>query len=343
MSQPQTLIPYILEASGTSRVVSPEHSQFGGLTDVVKTRRKPLLIPDTRVEDLSLPELKSSSPVQSYLGLPLVADDQLVGSLEIGHLSPGVLGQNDHDLLQLVVTQAAYGIRNAILYANEQSRSAELGGLANLAQAFGPVQDYAGFMRRLVETISSLFSVEVLGFLLYDENKRTLEGQIPFQGLPAHIVEIFRTNIAAIAQQKNFFWTEKLSSRTTLQVTQLGTILVCKTLAQAASLRESVLMPMISEDQLVGYLQLSNHHRSISQFFGIGIAFDQNGSRPGDRHYRKFLRCGTITSAGPALGCLAPHRQPGCFHCHAGRDPVLFHQGTCQPFPKRSGGGLPAR
>ena len=134
----QTLTPYMLETSGTARVVTPEHSQFGGLTEVLKTRRQPLLIPDTRVEDLSLPELTSNSPVQSYLGLPLIAGEQFVGTLEVGNLSPGVLGQPDHDLLQLITAQSAYSIRNALLYASEQNRSAELGGLANLAQAFGP-------------------------------------------------------------------------------------------------------------------------------------------------------------------------------------------------------------
>ncbi len=262
----QTLTPYMLEASGTSRVVSPEHSQFGGFTEVLKTQRKALLIPDTRVEDLSLPELKSSSPVQSYLGLPLIADNQLVGSLEIGHLSPGVLGQHDHDLLQLVVTQAAYGIRNAILYANEQSRSTELGGLANLAQAFGPVQDYAGLMHRLIETISSLFSVEVLGFLLYDESKRTLEGQVPFQGLPAHIVEIYRTNIAADSLAEKLLQDRKTIITQNAAVDPAWRDLGLQNLAQAASLRESVLMPMVSEDHLVGYLQLSNHRGASSNF-----------------------------------------------------------------------------
>ncbi|MEO8356666.1 MAG: GAF domain-containing protein [Chloroflexota bacterium] len=255
----QNLIPYTLESSGTAGVTTAAHSQFGGLTDVLKAHRKPLIIPDTRVSDPSLPPLGSSSPLQSYLGLPLIVDDQLLGTLEIGHLSPGVLGQHDHDLLQLVLAQAAYGVRNATLYANEQNRSAELGGLANLAQAFGPVQDYTNLIRRLIETLSGLFSVDVLGFLLYDEGKRTLEGQIPFHGLPEHIVEIYRTTIQANSSA------EKLLLDRTPLITdnaaddQAWRDLGLQNFAQAASLRESVLMPMLSNERLVGYLQLSNH------------------------------------------------------------------------------------
>ena len=182
-----------------------------------------------------------------------------MGTLEVGHLSPGVLGQPDHDLLQLITAQSAYSIRNALLYASEQNRSAELGGLANLAQAFGPVQDYSGLIHRLIETLSTLFSVDVLGLLLFDENKRTLEGQIPFQGLPAHIVEIYRTTLAPDSRGEKLLLEHKPIITRNAADDASWRDLGLQNLAQAASLRESVLMPMVSDDHLVGYLQLSNH------------------------------------------------------------------------------------
>ncbi|HJQ14541.1 MAG TPA: GAF domain-containing protein, partial [Anaerolineales bacterium] len=191
----QALIPYTLESSGSSRAVQAEHSQFGELTSALRDRQTSILLPDTHAPDLTLSGLNGSSPVQSYLGVPLLVNQQLVGTLEIGHLSAGVLGQQDHDLVQLVAAQAAYSIRNALAFATEQNRAAELNSLASLAQVFSASQDYTNLIQRLVETIAPLFSVEILGFLLYDENKRTLEGQIPFQGLPRHIVEVYRTTI----------------------------------------------------------------------------------------------------------------------------------------------------
>ncbi len=262
----QTLIPYTLESSGLAHAVRAAHSQFGELTGVLRSRQSTLLIPDTHAPDPSLPQLNGNSPVQSYLGLPLVADDQLVGTLEIGHLSAGALGQHDCELVQLVSSQAAFSVRNAQLYASEQNRSAELSGLANLAQAFVAAQDYTNLISRLVATIAPLFAVDVLGFLLYDENKRTLEGQIPFQGLPKHIVEIFRTTIqrGSVA--------ERILSRHELHITlnaaedQVWHDLGLQTLAQAASLRESVLAPLISGERFVGYLELSNHHQASSEF-----------------------------------------------------------------------------
>jgi len=262
----QALIPYTLESSGSSHTIQASHSQFGELTNALRNRQRSLLIPDTRVPDPTLPKLNGSSPVQSYLGLPLIVDRQLVGTLEIGHLSAGVLGQHDYDLVQLVSSQAAYSIRNAKVFASEQSRAAELNSLANLAQVFGASQDYTNLISRLVETIAPLFSVEVLGFLLYDENKRTLEGQIPFQGLPTHIVEIYRTTIQPEGKAEKILADRKLYITRNAAEDETWHDLGLQNLAQAASLRESVLAPLISGESFVGYLQLSNHRQSAIEF-----------------------------------------------------------------------------
>ena len=262
----QSLVPYTLETSGSSEVIRADHTQFGELTGVVRSRQKALLVPDTRVPDLTLPEIKGRSPVQSYLGLPLLADGQLVGALEVGHLSPGVLGQQDLDLLQLVAGQAAYSLRNAVLFAAERSRAAEMSSLAGLAQVFSASKEYTNLIDRLVETIAPLFAVDIFGFLLYDETKRTLEGQIPFQGLPQHIVEIYRTTVQPESAA------EKLIAERTLIITRNAASdlawreLGLQDLAQAASLRESVLVPLVSGERFVGYLQLSNHSQSAVPF-----------------------------------------------------------------------------
>src|SRR5215213_6781420 len=262
----QALIPYTLESSGASGVIRASHSQFGELTNTLRSRQKALLIPDTRVSDITFPQVNGNSPVQSYLGVPLVADQKLVGTLEIGHLSAGALGQHDYELVQLISAQAAYSLHNAKLFASEQNRAAELSSLANLAQVFGASQEYTDLISRLVETIAPLFSVEVLGFLLYDENKRTLEGQIPFQGLPKHIVEIYRTTIQPESPAEKLLSERKLIITSNAAEEQTWRDLGLQDLAQAASLRESVFAPLVSGESLVGYLQLSNHREASAEF-----------------------------------------------------------------------------
>jgi GAF domain-containing protein/nitrogen-specific signal transduction histidine kinase len=262
----KTLVPYILDASGASNIQRAPRSQFEELTDTLIAQRKPLLIPDTRSPNVSIPQWNTNSPVQSYLGLPLIVDNELVGTVEFGHLSAGALGQQDLDLAKLVSTQAAYGIHNALLYTIEQNRSAELSGLANLSQAFGTSQDHTNLIDRLVESVKPLFAVDVLGFLLYDEDKSTLEAQSPFQGLPSHIVDIYRTTIPSNSPAEKIILSRKAIITRNAAVDQAWRDLGLQNLSQAASLRESVLEPLISGDRLVGYFQVSNHKQSALEF-----------------------------------------------------------------------------
>ncbi|MEW6084400.1 MAG: GAF domain-containing protein [Chloroflexota bacterium] len=262
----QNLTTYMLDTSGSSRVSRVSVSQFGGLTDLLISRRKPMLIPDTRAAETNTTQRNGGSSVQSYIGLPLIARNDFVGTLEIGHLSPGALGQTDLDMLQLVSSQAASSIQNALLYASEKNRSAELSGLVNLTQAVGAVQDFASLMNRLVESIAPLFAVDILGFLLYDSSKNTLEGQIPFQGLPRHIVEIYRTTIRPDSAAEKILLARKTLSTRNAAEDQTWNELGLQTIAQAASLRESILAPMIAGDQLVGYVQISNHRQASVEF-----------------------------------------------------------------------------
>jgi len=262
---PQVFKAYTLETTGSSNLIKLSHSQFGELYKRLQAGVKPLLVPDTTAEYFSATELNGSL-ARSYVGLPLTVEGQLISTLEVGHLTVGALGEHDYDLLQLVSAQAAYSIRNAILYAREQNHSAELSGLANLSQAFSPATNFTDLIRSLTETISSLFKAEVIGFLLYDKDSHSLQGQIPFHGLPEHIVSIYRTTIEPDSPAETLInRTEPITTRNASE-DRLWRDLGLQTFAKAASLRESVLMPMLSNGTLVGYLQLSNHRGSQIPF-----------------------------------------------------------------------------
>ncbi len=260
-SERQILVPYRYQESTVSadRVVMVDPiSQFGNLTEQLIVRHTSVLIADAR----SQAELALNGellPIQSYLGIPLMAGGELVGALEAGQIGGGAFGQHDLDLLSLVSAQAAVAIRNAKLYEEEQKRGTELAGLANLNQALGSMRDVQDIFARLLESIAPLFAVEIVGFLLYDEDKRILEGKNPFRGLPPHFVEIYRTAVPAggsgekiIANQQPLF-TLNAAGDETWHALGLSDI------ATAASLRDTALMPLLSSGRMLGYLQVGHH------------------------------------------------------------------------------------
>jgi len=263
----QALLPHHFQkpSSKAERAANAPSSQFGSLTNQLVVRRAPIMLADAR----SQPELAMNGellPIQSYLGIPLIAGGELIGSLEAGQKGGGAFGQHDLDMLALVSTQAAVAIRNAKLYEEEQKRVAELAGLANLNQSLGSVRDVQDIFARLVESISPLFSVEIVGFLLYDEEKHTLEGKVPFRGLPTHLVDIYRSAVPADSPAELVIASQQPIITVNAANDENWRALGLSDIATAASLRDNVLVPLISSGHMQGYLQIGHHTRGTSAF-----------------------------------------------------------------------------
>ena len=217
----------------------------------------------------SQPELAENGEllsIQSYLGIPLMAGGELVGTLEAGQTGGGAFGQHDLDLLFLISGQAAVAIRNARLYEDEQKRVSELAGLANLNQALGTVRDMQDLFARLVESVAPLFSAEIIGFLLYDEEKRTLEGKVPFRGLPPHFVQIYRATITADSPAEQVITSQQPLLTLNASTDENWHVLGLSDIAMAASLRDIALVPLLSSGRMLGYLQVGHHQRGTSSF-----------------------------------------------------------------------------
>lgn len=259
------LVPYRNQQSSNSRVVTASLSRFGSLTDQLAAKREPVIHENVR----TLPEVIASGeliPIQSYMGIPLMAGGALMGTLEAGQLNSGAFGQHDLNILHLISGQAAVAIRNAKLYEEEQKRRAELTGLANLNQVLSSVRDGQDVVKRLVESIAPLFPAEIVGFLLYDENKRTLEGKVPFQGLPAHFVEIYRTVIQADSPAEQLITSQKPIITANAMSDESWRALGLGNVATAASLRDVALIPLLSSGRMFGFLQVGHHSRGVSAF-----------------------------------------------------------------------------
>jgi len=204
--------------------------------------------------------------IRSYIGIPLHAGGELVGMLEVGQIAADAYSREDQDILQLIAGQAAVAIRNALLYENEQRRAMELSGLANLAQSAGSLQDREEFFSALVDSIQPLFAIKTLGFLLYDEDRRVLKGQVPFEGIPSQIVKIYRAEVPADSPASDIINAQQIILTQDAKTDERWKELGIQHVAQAASLRESALVPLSSGGRFLGYLQFSDHTQGVREF-----------------------------------------------------------------------------
>lgn len=264
-----TLTPYRLGSapgSGTRLEKGPPQAPAGYSAVLVKERQV-LFIPDTReFTETPPPEDGGQASLRSYAGLPLLAGEELVGTLEIGLTGEGAFTQGDLEILQMVVGQAAAAIRNAVMLEAERGRSAELSGLAELAQALGSTRDAGDLFTRLVQSISPLFDVDILGFLVYNESRRSLEARTPFTGMPAQVVDLYHVLLApGSPAEARLLSMETLTTQNAME-DELWREMGFQEYAQAASWRDTALIPLVSSGRPLGYLQVSNHRRAEAAF-----------------------------------------------------------------------------
>lgn len=261
----ETLTPYRLEGSaGTTRTLQrTKTSLFGDYAKYMVESHKELYIADTRSSESEKydPANRSLPPMGSYIGLPLLAYGQLVGTLEVGVLAVNGLGEEDLQTLQVIIGQAALTLNNARLFEAQERWNSQLTGLTRLSEASGVSSDLNNLFTRILAGISPLFNVEILGFMLYDEKRQVLEGQAPFQGLPNKVVEVYRTSANRNSLLERNIASQKIISSADASKDPAWAELGLQDVALAAAIHETSLIPLVSAGRFIGYLQVSNHRK----------------------------------------------------------------------------------
>jgi PAS domain S-box-containing protein len=258
------LVPYrfVIAPGGDRRLESGRdgYRLDQGFSGQLAQSKRPLIVQDIADETTITPAIdRRTFPLRSYLGVPLLMGQEFIGTIELASYTAASFRTSDLELLTLISGQAAVAIHNALLYQQEQRRSAELNGLAQLAQAFGSIRDPKNVYDQLVKIIQPLIRVRILGFLLYNEINHTLEGQAPFVGIPAQFMEMYRIRISANSPLEKVFLDQDVILTENANEDPRWSELGLEPISIAAGLKDTVLMPLATGGRMMGYLQASNH------------------------------------------------------------------------------------
>lgn len=208
---------------------------------------------------------RAQFPIHAYLGTPLKIGGQLVGTIELASQNVDSFNEQDKEVLEILSGHAAVALQNAVTYHKEQERVREMTGLADLAQVSRAIDSTQNLYQQIIATISPLIEAEILGFLIYDEQNRTLEGQIPFQGLPEQFALLYRTELQENSPAESVWLEQDVIITDDMSEDSIMGKLGLAGLAQASAMRETVLVPLSSGLKPLGYLQAANK-RDHSRF-----------------------------------------------------------------------------
>jgi len=99
------------EAVGTKHTLKE-----GGLTGWVMANREPLLIKNIKKDELPVAPKHFNLQVCSWLGVPLISGDRLVGALSVQSYEPNMFDEEDRRFLESLAGQVSTALENARLY-----------------------------------------------------------------------------------------------------------------------------------------------------------------------------------------------------------------------------------
>ena len=189
----------------------PETKPFGGLSGVVISERRTLSIHDFAAEKDSLPipytKPQETSTPASWLGVPLIAGDRVLGALCIMIDRPNAYDPAKQRMFEMIADQIAFAISNAEHFKSMHEAADRLAIVNRIGRVAGHEQDLeklAGIIHREIAPVFEADSFYValnnekdgtIEFpFMIDEGKRVALDPVPFdEGLTSIVIRTKKT------------------------------------------------------------------------------------------------------------------------------------------------------
>jgi GAF domain-containing protein len=146
-----------------------------GLTGWILQEGEPLLVSDMEKDSLPVEPKHATRPARSWLGVPLVFGDDVIGAMSVQSFQPGVFDEGHHRFLESLAAQVAISLVNARLYEESQRHAVEFMRLYETATDLSGEQNLTTLLETIVERACDLLDVPFGGVYLYDALQEEME------------------------------------------------------------------------------------------------------------------------------------------------------------------------
>ena len=174
------LITFPYELHEGQRVEAETLEYGSGLTSIVIETGRPLLV-HTSAEAIALGRVDDGLEAQSWLGVPILAGDRILGVIALQSLAAHAFGDADLRLLGTLASSMGVALENARLFdetkrllAETNDRAAELAVINEIGSALARQLDFQAIIDLVGERVGTIFESRSLFIALHDPERDTL-------------------------------------------------------------------------------------------------------------------------------------------------------------------------
>jgi signal transduction histidine kinase len=146
-----------------------------GYTGWVVNNRQSLLVSDVDAYTGIQPDiLPGELPFKSYVGLPLLAGEHLIGALVLVHDRTGAFDGEDLQLLEAIASQAATAINNARIFQKLDRQHKEIAALFSVASAINNARNLQELLNNALDSIVKVTAATAAAVRLMDKQQNRL-------------------------------------------------------------------------------------------------------------------------------------------------------------------------
>jgi len=153
--------------------ISP--NEKNSLLSWIIKKKTPLLIGNVETDSLPVRPQQQGRTIRSWLGVPLLVADRLVGALVVQSYQANAYTHDHRRLLQLLGNQVAIALENSRLFDDAQRRLSRLSSLREVDQTILGSINLEMTMDVLINQLIQTLEVDAACVLAYDPKKQELE------------------------------------------------------------------------------------------------------------------------------------------------------------------------
>jgi len=237
---------------------------FGqGPIGVVAVQRQALSIPDAVGDGRLVAESWwREHGLTSFLGVPILLQDSLLGVLALCGRAPLRLGPDERELIESFVAQAAVAIRNAGLYAQTTQRLEQTRSLLEVAEILNSTLEPRRMLKQVAQRIAQVCGVDRCSIERWEgDHVIPLMSQFADGRKEPQLWAAFETMVDDLPREVPIHAQAIGTRRPVIVADASDTDLIPRAWVDAFHIKSCMVVPLIRQDEVIGVMTLDYMER----------------------------------------------------------------------------------